>query len=122
MFIWYPDGGNVGHAALNMGNYEVGKKFVLSLDRMNTGHFKAHTLVELNHGHDFGNVHHNDNYVTWWPGGSAGPFDCSIQTSAFIPRLRKPHRTWCMNSTAWTSNICEPAGIACATNRTLTIN
>jgi hypothetical protein len=27
-----------------------------------------------------------------------------------------------MNSTAWTSNICELAGIACATNRTLTIN
>ena len=91
VFIWYPDAGNVGHASLYIGNYEVGKKFELSLDRMNTEHYKANTLVELRRGRDFGNVHYNDNYVSSWPEGNAGPFDRAMLAACATNRTLTPN-------------------------------
>jgi hypothetical protein len=100
VFILYPDAGNVGHASLYIGNHEVGKKFELSLDRMNTEHYKANTLVELRRGRDFGNVHYNDNYVSSWPEGNAGPFDRAMLAACATNRTLTTN--WC-GRTAQTS-------------------
>jgi hypothetical protein len=70
VFIWYPDGGHIGHAAMYIGNYEVGKNFELSLDPESPHHVLPSAL-ERRVG--FQGVHYNDNYVSWWPDdGGAG--------------------------------------------------
>lgn len=69
VFIWYPDleEERVGHAAMYIGNYEVGKKFEQSLDP-NSPHYVMPNALERRFG--FQGVHYNDNYVSWWPDGS----------------------------------------------------
>jgi hypothetical protein len=77
VFIWYPhidrkrDDKCIGHASLYIGNYEVGKNFQLSLDPEAPGGVVP-TALDRNLG--MNGVHHNDNYVSWWPKGNfAGP-------------------------------------------------
>jgi hypothetical protein len=71
VFIWYPHDDHhgdwhVGHVSMYIGNYEVGKKFELSLDPDSPRGVADKPLER-----DFGirGVHYNDNYVSWWPDG-----------------------------------------------------
>lgn len=64
VYIWYPNDGHIGHAAMYIGNYEMGKKFELSLDPNSPDHVMMSAL-EAQYGAV--GVHFNDNYVSWWP-------------------------------------------------------
>ena len=68
VYVWYPDDGHIGHAAMYIGNYAVGRKFELSLDAdpRNALHV-APSALEASYITQFGGPHYNDNYVSWWP-------------------------------------------------------
>ena len=72
VFIWYPKGGDIGHAAMYLGNYEIGRKFEMSLDPNNLDAFVMTSALEHAMGAD--GIHYNDNYVSWWPDRYAGAF------------------------------------------------
>lgn len=66
VYIWYPEGfDKIGHASMYIGNYEVGKKFELSIDPGNDELYWAPKKIEKRFGIE--RIHFNDNYVSWWP-------------------------------------------------------
>jgi hypothetical protein len=69
LFIWYPhedadEDIHIGHVSLYLGNYEVGRRFELSLDPNAPGYVISND-VEATLGAR--GVHYNENYVSWWP-------------------------------------------------------
>lgn len=98
VYIWYPDNGHIGHAALYIGNYEVGLKFEMSLDPQSPDYVMP-SADEINF--NFGGVHFNDNYVSWWPDNGAdllNPNDASKKMSGLYKDVAAegspPHVTY----------------------------
>ena len=72
VYIWYPEAGNVGHASMYLGNYEVGKSFEMSIDPLSPDFVR---LSDSERKANLSFMMFNDNYVSWWPNGEAGMFN-----------------------------------------------
>lgn len=64
VFIWYPEGGNIGHASMYIGGHEVGITFEGPIDptarhRVNQRDLDAPITST--------GKYYNDYYVSWWP-------------------------------------------------------
>jgi hypothetical protein len=76
VYIWYPEGENVGHAAMYLGDPTVGRVVEQRYDQyVNPVVRKANiSLLER----------FNENYVSWWPLDGAGMMDKKPQARKFF--------------------------------------
>lgn len=76
VYIWYPKGENIGHAAMYIGDPVFGRCAEQRYDsfRNDRERAKYKDLIER----------HNVNYISWWPDDSAHPFSKTKQDRKFF--------------------------------------
>ncbi|MFJ7797218.1 hypothetical protein [Pseudomonas sp. NPDC096950] len=76
VYIWYPDDGNIGHAAMYIGNPVFGRFAEQAYDSFRNDGDRARNkeFIEL----------YNVNYISWWPDGGGTPINKLKQGRKFF--------------------------------------
>ncbi len=99
VYIWYPWGGNFGHASMYIGDPNIGRWVEYACDRFSISGRRSV---------------YNSSYISWWPSVTAGVFDkAEHQTALFlkedvVSECARPHVVYTLHGlneqgmrTAW---------------------
>jgi hypothetical protein len=99
VYIWYPWGGNFGHASMYIGDPNIGRWVEYACDRFSISGRRSV---------------YNSSYISWWPSVTAGVFDkAEHQTALFlkedvVAECARPHVVYTLHGlneqgmrTAW---------------------